>query len=322
MKDLALWKFIIEQLQLDKRVMFITVVDYTKGSPGKTGFKLAFTIDKAFVGTIGGGVMEHSVMEEYSARLLKPEKICELRFLVHSTQATRGEPSGLNCAGSQTLCALSLDECDIESMNSILSSLQSNISSSILLSENGLTYQQKKNSVHSTFYHSGALEWNYEENIGPEYTVYIIGGGHVGNALSRILATLDVHVVVYDERKDLNLLAENTFAHKKINAPYAELATHIVDPQKSFAAIVTSNTEADTIALQQLIPLHLPYIGVMGTKAKIARIKKSLTEREQIEFESQHIHSPIGIQIGSRTVEEIAISIAAQIIAIKNSAIS
>ena len=56
MKDHSIWKFILDQLTAGEDVMLVAVVDYEKGSPGKSGFKLAFTSDKRTYGTIGGGV--------------------------------------------------------------------------------------------------------------------------------------------------------------------------------------------------------------------------------------------------------------------------
>ena len=69
---------------------------------------------------------------------------------------------------------------------------------------------------------------------------------------------------------------------------------------------------------KQLLPMSLPYIGIMGAEAKIARIKNSLSPGEQAEFERQHIYAPIGIRIDSGTADEIAVSIAAELITVRN----
>jgi xanthine dehydrogenase accessory factor len=149
--------------------------------------------------------------------------------------------------------------------------------------------------------------------------VLIAGGGHVGTALSTIISTLDFNVVLYDERTELEMFKQHQFADKKVSAPFSELSTFITSPQKLFVAIVTSNYKTDTIVLQQVLPLNPLYIGIMGVEAKLARIKNSLNEKELQMFEERKIHAPIGINIGSGSAEEIAISIAAEIIQIKNS---
>ncbi len=318
MKDHSLWKFILDQLTAGKHVVLLTVVDYEKGSPGKSGFKLAFTSDKRTYGTIGGGIMEYGMIEHYSDRLKKKENISELRYMVHSPNATHGEPSGLSCAGSQTMSALSLSHNDIPVITAIYNSTVNNRASKLIVTENGIAYSKGKNSHHKKFQRSSTTEWIYEENIGPEFTVFIIGGGHVGNALSRVMATLDFYVVLYDERSDLSMVQENQYADKKIIAPYSELGSHIVSPETTFASIVTSNIVTDTIALQQLLPLHLLYVGIMGVEAKIARIKNALNETERELLSGQKIFAPIGMDIGSATAEEIAVSIAAELIKVKN----
>ncbi len=318
MKNKIFWKFILDHLIIGQQVVLLTVVDHVKGSPGKSGFKLAFTSDKQTNGTIGGGIMEYGMIEQYSKRLKTKDKLCEIRYLVHTPNATHGESSGLSCAGSQTNCALSLSSRDIPIITAIYNATMNNTASKFVLTEKGIAYSEGKNFHQKKFQSSSATEWIYEENIGPEFTVFIIGGGHVGNALSRIMETLDFYVIIYDERNDLPMLQTNSFADKKIIAPYSELGSHIVSAEKTFASIVTSNVVSDTIALQQLLPLHLRYIGIMGVEAKIARIKNSLNDVEQKLLNGQKIFAPIGMEIGSATAEEIAVSIAAELLQVKN----
>jgi xanthine dehydrogenase accessory factor len=316
MNDINLWKFIDGELQQQHPVVLIVVVDYEKGSPGKTGFKLAFNAQKKCVGTIGGGMMEHLLIEQYAQSLADGKTIRDLRVLVHSPQTNRGEPSGLSCAGSQTIFAVSLNEGDSKSVYALYRAWIEHLPARLALANSGLTYAEGKNSEHIRFQQTTA-SWQYEENTGLEYSVYIVGGGHVGFALSRVLATLDFNVVVYDDRADLPMLKENTFAHAIITAPYTELAEHIPEPQKTFAAIVTSHFNHDTEVLKQLLPLCLPYLGLMGVEAKIGRIKNLLSENELNALNSQRFYAPIGIAIGSDSPEEIAVSIAAEMIRVK-----
>jgi len=317
MKDINLWKFLDDELQQRYPVMLIVVVDYEKGSPGKTAFKLAFNVEKKSVGTIGGGIMEFSLIEHYARLLAEGKTIRDLRTLVHSPQTNRGEPSGLSCAGSQTIFALSLNESDRAAVHTLYKAWAEQLPAKMILTNRGLACADEKNAEHIRFQHESSSSWTYEENMGLEYSVYIVGGGHVGFALSRVMATLDFTVVVYDDRPELPILKENTFAHKKIVAPYSELGLHIPEPHKTFAAIVTSHFNHDTEAVKQLLPLHLPYVGVMGVPAKVGRIENLLTDEERKEFHGQNIHAPIGIQIESNTPEEIAVSIAAEMIRVK-----
>jgi xanthine dehydrogenase accessory factor len=317
MKDINLWKFLDDELQQRHPVALIVVVDYEKGSPGKTAFKLAFNAEKKCVGTIGGGIMEYALIEQYSKQLAEGISIRELRTLVHSPQTNRGEPSGLSCAGSQTIFALSLNESDSATVHTLYHAWSEQLPAKMILTNRGLGCADEKNAEHFRFQKDLPDKWKYEENMGLEYSVYIVGGGHVGFAISRVMATLDFTVVVYDDRADLPLLTENTYVHKKIVAPYSELGAHIPEPSKTFAAVVTSHFDHDAEAIKQLLPLHLPYLGVMGVPAKMGRIENLLTEEERKEFRGSNIHAPIGIAIDSNTPEEIAVSIAAEMIRVK-----
>jgi xanthine dehydrogenase accessory factor len=313
-----LWNHVLERLQGGATVAFITVVAHEKGSPGKTGFKMAITADGESLGTIGGGVMEHSMKEQYAERLRDGKDFCELRTLVHALQSKRGEPSGLTCAGSETICAMSLRERDIPCIASILEAVTDHLPAVLELTTIGMSCTHVKQPVHATFEQVSAFGWTYRENIGPEYALYIIGGGHVGAALSRIAAGLNFYVVVYDDREGLHMPGEDVDADKKIVDAYSRLASHIAEPRKSFAAIVTSDFTTDTIALRQLLPLRLPYVGIMGVESKIVRIKNSLSPEEQEEFGRQHIYAPIGMRIDSSTADEIAVSIAGELISVRN----
>ena len=319
MEKKSIWKFILEQLTEENPVALVVVVEHEKGSPGKSGFKLAVTADKKIAGTMGGGIMEYQMIEQYSKRLKNNETIRDIRYLVHSPNAKHGEPSGLSCAGSQTNCIISLNKNDRLIIEKIYFAEKENIQARFILTENGISYSEGKKSEHKIFHSSSPAEWKYEENIGPEYTLFIIGGGHVGNALSRVMSTLDFYVVLYDDRSDLVMMKDNNFADKKIIAPFEKLGEYLSNPQKTFAAIVTSNFVSDAAALQQVLPHKLPYVGLMGVEAKIVRIKNSLNEEEQKLLSQQKIFAPIGMEIGSATAEEIAVSIAAQLIQVKNS---
>ncbi len=311
-----LWNFVLDALKGGRSAAFIAVAAHEKGSPGKTGFKMAFTADKQSVGTIGGGIMEFSIREQYVLQLKNGKTFCDVRMLVHTPSTQRGEPSGLTCAGSETLCVVSLGESDIPTVSSILEALTEHRPAVLTVTADGIACSAGKQAPHSTFEQLSAFGWTYSENIGPDYTLYIVGGGHVGAALSRIAVRLNFYVVMYDERSTGQ--KDTASDEKKITDAYSRLASHIAEPQESFAAIVTSDVATDTIALKQLLPMSLPYIGIMGAEAKIARIKNSLSPGEQAEFERQHIYAPIGIRIDSGTADEIAVSIAAELITVRN----
>ncbi|MBI2428399.1 MAG: XdhC family protein [Ignavibacteriales bacterium] len=315
MKELGFWQFVSDQLQMQHPVMLVAVVDYEKGSPGKTGFKMAVTAGETH-GTIGGGVMEFNLIQQSREFLSAQKGLRHIKKLVHNPNTTVGEPSGLICAGSQTITVISLTLHDIETVINILSALKWYAPSNLALSNNGLAFHMGKQPVHNQFSWVKEQEWMYRENIGSEFTVYIIGGGHVGLATARVLQTLDVNVVLIDDRVDAPAMKDPSLFVRKIVASYETIGQHVEEGDASFIVTVTSALQSDRMALQSILGKKFGYIGLMGTQAKISRILNSFSPSEKKSFDG--IHAPIGIDIGSKTVEEIAVSIAADVIKEKN----
>ncbi|MEW5798730.1 MAG: XdhC family protein [Bacteroidota bacterium] len=315
MKETGLWQFISDHLQRQIPVILLAVLDYEKGSPGKTGFKMAVTKDSTF-GTIGGGVMEFNLITLSREFLASAMPVRIIKKLVHSPHTSIGEPSGLICAGSQTLGILSLGYEDVEAAINILSALKWYAPSHLVLSHTGLQFHMGKEPAHSEFHWIEGQQWQYRENVGSEYTVYIIGGGHVGLATARVMQTLDVNVVLIDDRDDAPAIKDQSLLVRKIVASYETTAQHVEEGEKSFIVTVTSAIQSDRMALQSILGKKFGYIGLMGTQAKISKILNSFSPSEKKLFNG--IHAPIGIDIKSKTVEEIAVSIAAEVIREKN----
>lgn len=318
MKDLKLWSFILDNIKKNKKVILTTVLESKGSSPGKAGFKIAVAEDRTHVGTIGGGEMEFNLLNECNKLLDSKKKIQLHRKLYHSKKVKKLQ-SGLVCQGTQTNYTLSLDKKDYENVESIIKSFERKEPAVLMLSPDGLNIKKNyKNSEHICYYFKSDDDWKYEENVGVKDTVYIIGGGHVGLALSNQMELLGFHVVVFDDRADVQTINENRSADEIIITPFHEVGSYIEEGEYSYAAIVTSALPTDKIALKQIINKKLKYIGLMGSEAKLKRIFYEL-EKEGIRRSLlKKVNAPIGIDINSNTVEEIAVSIAAKIIKVKN----
>ena len=319
MKERIFWQFIFDRLSHGERVVLLIVVDYEKGSPGKTGFKMAVTPSE-MAGTIGGGLMEFKLLSSTREFLASGKPVRIVKKMVHNPNTTIGEPSGLICAGSETICIISLSSTDVAAIENIVNSIHSYIPSHFELSTNGISFHNGKLEKHNQFQSTDIDDWHYRENVGGEYTVYIAGGGHVGLATARMLQMLDFNLVLFDDREDAPAIKDDSLIIRKIISPYEEIGTRIEESEKSFVAIVTAALQSDRLALQSILGKKLGYIGLMGTEAKIARIMNSFSSEEKKTLEK--IYAPIGIEIESRSVEEIAVSIAAQMIKVKNEASS
>jgi xanthine dehydrogenase accessory factor len=295
------------------------VVEASPGSPGQPGFALALTPSGDAVGTIGGGAMELAIVREYATRLGGPEVVREIRTLVHALDARHGEPSGLLCGGSQTVCAVSLDPADLPAVAAIRSALTERRPAMVVLSDAGLSCAEGDPGETSGLRRISDSSWRFTDRVGPEHAALIVGGGHVGSALARVLAILDLDVVVADERANLAMLSAGAdLGYRCVVAPLDSLAALVPSPDTTFAVVMTSSADRDTAAMRALLPLRLRYLGLMGAKRKVAVILGSLTEAEREEFRRQGARAPAGLEIGSHSPEEIAVSVAAEIIAVRS----
>ena len=319
MKDIKIWEFIKSHLEKDEPVILMVVVDSENSSPGRAGFKMAVSKNKEMIGSIGGGKMEHNLVDEAVENLKSGTKILSLKKLYHQGES-RLDSSGMICSGAQTNFILTLSKNDLIIIEKITNSIRNNKQSAIRLDSNGLNCietNMKKKKIVFTF--TDQQNWMYQENICQQDTIYIIGGGHVGLALSKIMSFLDFNILVIDNRVNLQTMELNEYADEKVIIDFNEIDKYLVDGENVYIAIVSHTYKTDELVLQKVINRNFKYIGLMGSKAKVKEVMSDMKRLGYDEDKIKNIHSPVGIEINSETPEEIAISIAAEIIKIRNS---
>jgi xanthine dehydrogenase accessory factor len=129
---------------------------------------------------------------------------------------------------------------------------------------------------------------------------------------------LGFHVIVFDHRQDVYTIEQNKFADEIIICKYEEIGNKIIESERSFIIIVTPMHAGDKDTLKSVINKNVKYIGMMGSQRKIKSIFEALTGEGVDKELLKKVHTPIGIEIEAETPEEIAISIAAEIIKLKN----
>ncbi len=318
MKNKMIWQFVDGHLSSDIPVMLMTVVDSYGASPGKAGFRMAIAADGHRLGTIGGGVMEVKWVEQSLKLLSDGSRSSMIRKLFHSRE-TAHEQSGLICSGSQTILITPIYKESKSIISEIVRTFDEHHVGGLQMSAEGFAFHpQQRYTSDRTFFYRDESDWMYEENIGVVDTIYIVGSGHVGLALSRIMSTLDFRVVVFDDRADVETFTNNTFAHQKINSNYSDIGSYIAGNAHEYVAVVTTAYKSDEAALKSVLKKEVRYIGLMGSAAKTKQIADDLKLLGISEEKFSRVHNPIGLQIASHTPEEIAISIAAEIIKERN----
>jgi xanthine dehydrogenase accessory factor len=158
----------------------------------------------------------------------------------------------------------------------------------------------------------------YIEPIEPSPELYVIGAGHVGFHLARLAHEVGFRVHVVDDREKFASAERFPDASEVIVEDIPTWLNRTPLPPHAYVVIVTRGHTNDLDALRALAPRDLRYLGLIGSRAKVARIYDQLQlEAMPTEFLSR-VHAPIGLDIGAVTPQEIAVSILAELIAVKH----
>ena len=313
------WEFIISKYDSAIKVTLLCVLKSDGSSPGRQGFKMAVAADGDFFGTIGGGIMEHKFVEMARAQLLADVTVADVYRQIHDKSAAKNQ-SGMICSGEQTIFIYQIQESDLPAIRRMKLSIENLKNGELQIDKNSILFSEK--AVEADFYF-GHTEDNflYREKTGFKNKLCIIGGGHCALALSKLMSEMDFHITLYEERSDLNTLEQNIFVHKKvILSSYADLGNMLDEGESVYVVIMTMGYRSDAAALKALLGKNFKYVGMLGSSKKMEQMFKDF-KLEKLDAQAfEQVHTPIGIKINSQTTAEIAVSIAAEIIAVKNKA--
>ena len=156
------------------------------------------------------------------------------------------------------------------------------------------------------------------EPVIPLPHLIIAGAGHVGRAVARLGSLLDFEVTVIDDRAEFANEDQIPEADTHIVRDIGEAVAEIPESDGNYFVIVTRGHSHDAEALRSCISRKAAYVGMIGSKTKVALMKKEFLEKRWATPEEwSRVRTPIGIDIRSKTVEEIAVSIAAQLILVR-----
>ena len=297
----SLTSFLREARQRNETTIVVTV-SATRGSvPRDTGTRMFVTACNVF-GTIGGGIMEHKLVEYAESLLDKPHFEPFIKHQIHDKSAPKDQ-SGMICSGQQTIAFYDVDS----SYFSLTESILSDEIITIHYSNDGIKTNEPEH-----------YEWLYTETNGLVQKAYIVGGGHVGLALSEILSKLDFEIHLLDHRENLNTMMANHFVQSKEVIDFESIENHIPEGNNIYVIIMSFGYRTDDIIIRRLLAKKFKYIGMLGSAAKIDTLFKNLEADGFEKAQIAKVHAPIGIDIKSETTYEIAISVAAQLIKVKN----
>lgn len=146
----------------------------------------------------------------------------------------------------------------------------------------------------------------------------ILGGGHVGKALAALGNVMGYHITVMDDREEFACSARHPLADELVCAPFGELEKRIPEYDNCYYVIVTRGHEGDFVCADQILKRPFSYLGMIGSRSKAAAVRERLLKAGHDRKMVDQIHMPIGIRLGGGEPQEIAVSILAQIVQVKN----
>lgn len=276
------------------------VLSGIKGSsPQKRGAKALFFADGRIIGTLGGGCLEAEIQDRARRALRTGTPATFDLVLDHDF----GWDDGLICGGK---------------VNGLI--LPHAAQAADLWRELARREVKRTWGVKNDFSIAWADEefpgdWLYTETISPPCALWIAGSGHVAQAVAPLAARLDFAVTVFDDRA---ALANRQFfpdgARFRVG-PWEELLRDAPPPAPAFGLIVTRGHQRDALVLSRWIHQPFAFLGMIGSRRK-KRLIFDQFRADQIATadQLQKVACPVGVEIDSVTVPEIAVSIAAQLI--------
>ena len=157
------------------------------------------------------------------------------------------------------------------------------------------------------------------ESICPEPTLFLFGGGHVSFAIAQIAQSVGFRIVVIDDRPMFANKERFPMASETLTLAMETAFDHLAIDDLSYVVAVTRGHQHDKPVIEQAVKTDAAYIGMIGSRRKIALMWKDLEAKGIPREKLDAVHAPIGLDIGADTPEEIAVSIASELIQVRRS---
>lgn len=327
---------------LDQRrdVVYCCLIETRGSTPQKAGAAMLVFPDGSQRGTLGGGCVEAEVKQR-ALRVLNAGGRAEV--LTFQLDDNYGWDDGLICGGRMSILADPLGDAAADYYRRLRDLVASGTgcTEAVVLTDGSrylfdaggnLVQQLALNGVPDSV-RSGLVPLSRRPTpsvqhgvaflpVLPRVTLLIVGGGHVGQAVAKLAAEVDFDIWVVDDR-ELYANPQRFPAAKRhlvgdIGTTLKELIKSGEIGPSVYALIVTRGHNHDEEALYHLAPTSAGYVGMIGSKRKIRLIYEDLLTRGLSEETLAKVHAPLGFDIGSQTVMEIAVSIVAELIASRN----
>ena len=305
-----------------ERVTLCSVLASSGSAPRGAGAKMAVFEDGSTRGTIGGGAVEQLCTQ----RALEAMKSGENELSSYELHPNDVSDIGMICGGRVTVYFQLFSPqaaADIAVLRRWREKLDESVDLWLLLSLEGervrdfrvltrgeLPQERREDFTTRALWRDGL----YIEPLARAGRVYIFGGGHVGCALVPVLTSVGFRVTMYDDRAALAKPECYPGADEVICGSFADISARVHLTADDYVVVMTPGHQADYEILTQVLRSEATYIGCIGSRGKVAKTRERLLSDGFDEREIARVHAPIGLPILAETPEEIAVSVAAEMI--------
>ncbi len=297
-----------EWKQQGHAVWLVTVIETWGSAPRPPGALLAMRGDGLVVGSVSGGCVEDDLID----RVRHGERVGKPSLVAYGVTKEEAARFGLPCGGNLRLVQEPL--ADTGWITDILERTARHelVARRLDLDSGKVTIEPAARG--EAFQFDGR---SLRALFGPRWRLLIIGAGQLSRAVAQMALMLDFEVVCCDPREEYHLtwdIANTTFSKAMPDDLVTELQ---LDPHSAVIA-VTHDPKLDDMALLEALKSPAFYVGALGSRGNTAKRKERLALFDLSPAEIDRLHGPVGLDLGSKTPAEIAVSIVAEIVAVKN----
>lgn len=343
MKNLNLYKEAVKLLQNNESFVMTTIFDKTGSAPRTAGAKMLVRESGEILGTIGGGRMEADAIN------LAKKIFASRQTLIHPFDLTSSDVKAMDmiCGGKGEILLDFVDAGDAnnliiyESVVQVLENKEKAWFITILNNQAGSPRQQclvksnkslvgnincdpyildklingpAKISIHAEVINNQRF---LVEPLRQGGTVFVFGAGHVSQRVAALTEMVGFRTIVLDDREEF---ANRERFPEPIQTMVIDSFEHLPNldiDEDSYLVIVTRGHLYDRVVLQQVLRSGASYIGMIGSRKKTSQIYRELMNKGFHQEELEQVYSPIGLNIGAETPEEIAVSIVGELIKVR-----
>lgn len=290
------------------KVWLVTVIETWGSAPRPPGALLCLRDDGQVAGSVSGGCVEDDLID----RLRHGERVATPSLIAYGVTKEEAARFGLPCGGNLRLVQEPLQ--GVAWIDEVLARTARHelVARRLSLSTGEVVIESASRGEAFTFDGS-----TLRALFGPRWRLLIVGAGQLSRAVAQIALALDFEVTCCDPRDEYNLswdVPGTTFS----KAMPDDLAIDLqLDPHSAVVAL-THDPKLDDLVLLEALKSPAFYIGALGSRGNTAKRRERLALFDLSPAEIDRLHGPIGLDIGSKTPAEIAVSIVAEIVAVKN----